>query len=86
MAPGISPEQAQAQAVRFDSPTGGPCPETPPAGSLYGAGASDPGRVITFPGGIPLAAGDDIVGAVGASGTVDQDQAVAEAAVGGFHG
>ena len=74
-------------ARAFDSATGDLYPETQPGGSLYGIGVSNDGQVITFPGGIPITSGEDIVGAVGVSGgTVDQDQAVAEAAVGGFNG
>ena len=74
-------------ARAFDLPTGDLYDMAQPGGSLYGIGTTNRGSVITFPGGIPLTAGDDIVGAVGVSGgTVDQDQAVAEAAVGGFHG
>jgi uncharacterized protein GlcG (DUF336 family) len=41
--------------------------------------------VITFPGGIPIRAAEETIGAVGVSGgTVDQDQPVAEAALEGF--
>ena len=84
----ISVAQNKAYTARaFDSPTGGLYSETQPGGSLYGIGVSNDGRIITFPGGIPITSGEDIVGAVGVSGgTVDQDQAVAEAALGGFHG
>ena len=84
----IAVAQNKAFTARaFDSPTGDLYPETQPGGSLYGIGVSNDGRVITFPGGIPITSGEQIVGAVGVSGgTVDQDQAVAEAAVGGFHG
>ena len=84
----ISVAQNKAYTARaFDSPTADLYPETQPGGSLYGIGVSNDGQLITFPGGIPITSGEDIVGAVGVSGgTVDQDQAVAEAAIGGFHG
>ena len=84
----ISVAQNKAFTARaFDSPTGDLYPETQPGGSLYGIGVSNDGHVITFPGGIPITSGDEIVGAVGVSGgTVDQDQSVAEAALGGFNG
>jgi uncharacterized protein GlcG (DUF336 family) len=74
-------------ARAFDAATKDLYPETQPGGSLYGIAASNDGQIITFPGGIPITSGDEIVGAVGVSGgTVDQDQEVAEAAIGGFHG
>lgn len=42
----------------------------------------DRGRIIVFPGGLPLKDGDDVIGAIGAigvsGGAVEQDQAVAE--------
>jgi uncharacterized protein GlcG (DUF336 family) len=51
-----------------------------PGGPLYGIAVSNEGRVIVFPGGIPLKQGEEIVGAIGVSGgEVDQDHAVAEA-------
>jgi uncharacterized protein GlcG (DUF336 family) len=54
-----------------------------PGGPLYGIAVSNDGRVIVFPGGIPLKQGDEVIGAVGVSGgQIDQDQAVAEAGAG----
>lgn len=53
-----------------------------PGGQLFGIGQSNGGRVIIFGGGIPALVDGEIIGAVGASaGTVEQDIAVAEAAV-----
>ena len=47
---------------------------------FYGIQGSNHGRVMIFPGGIPLRRGDEIVGAIGVSGgDNDQDQLVAEA-------
>jgi uncharacterized protein GlcG (DUF336 family) len=67
-------------ARAFDSATDELYEKTQPGGSLYGIGVSNDGRVITFPGGVPLTDGDEVVGAIGVSGgEVDQDQAVAEA-------
>jgi uncharacterized protein GlcG (DUF336 family) len=67
-------------ARAFDSATHELYEKTQPGGSLYGIGVSNDGRVITFPGGIPLTNDDDIVGAIGVSGgEVEQDQQVAEA-------
>jgi uncharacterized protein GlcG (DUF336 family) len=53
-----------------------------PGEPFYGIETSNHGRVMVFPGGIPLKQGDGCVGAVGVSGGDNaQDQAVAEAAV-----
>jgi len=56
-----------------------------PGGSLYNIEHSNNG-LITFPGGIPLTAPDGtILGGVGVSGSVvEDDKVVAEAAVAGF--
>jgi len=52
-----------------------------PGGPLYGIEVSN-GGLITFPGGIPLTVGGEIVGAIGVSGgSVDEDRAVAAAGV-----
>jgi len=49
---------------------------------LYGIQQTNAGKVVIFGGGIPIIAGGSIIGAVGASaGTVEQDIAVAEAAI-----
>ncbi len=50
-----------------------------PGGSLYNIEHSN-GGLITFPGGIPIRRGDEIIGAIGVSGsTVENDHLVAEA-------
>ena len=52
---------------------------------LYGINTTNSGRVVIFAGGIPLVREDQVVGAIGVStGTVEQDQAVAEAGVAAF--
>jgi uncharacterized protein GlcG (DUF336 family) len=67
-------------ARAFDISTAELADMAAPGGSLYGIAVSNDGRVIVFPGGIPLKQGEEIVGAIGVSGgEVDQDQAVAEA-------
>jgi uncharacterized protein GlcG (DUF336 family) len=72
-------------ARAFDSATDELYEKTQPGGSLYGIGVSNDGRVITFPGGVPLTDGDEIAGAIGVSGgEVEQDQAVAEAGAAAF--
>ena len=49
---------------------------------LFGIHVSNAGKVVVFGGGVPVVLGGTIVGAVGASaGTVEQDIAVAEAAI-----
>ena len=49
---------------------------------LFGIQESNAGKVVIFAGGIPVRVSGNIIGAVGASaGTVEQDIAVAEAAV-----
>ena len=73
-------------ARAFDAATHDLYEKTQPGGDLYGINVSNDGRVITFPGGIPLTDdNDEIVGAIGVSGgEVEQDQAVAEAGVAAF--
>jgi uncharacterized protein GlcG (DUF336 family) len=74
-------------ARAFDAGTDDLYEKAQPGGSLYGIGVSNDGRVITFPGGVPLSDGDEIVGAIGVSGgEVAQDQAVAEAGAAAFGG
>lgn len=65
----------------FDMPTADLSPMVQPGEPLYHIEFSN-GELITFPGGIPLTLDDgSVIGAVGVSGsTVDNDQAVAEAA------
>ena len=47
---------------------------------LYGLNDAHGGRIVVFPGGIPLVRGGHIVGAIGVStGSIEQDQTVAEA-------
>jgi uncharacterized protein GlcG (DUF336 family) len=54
---------------------------------LFGINSTNHDRVVIFAGGMPVKIGDEVVGAVGASGgTVDQDEKVVEAAVAAFQG
>ena len=49
---------------------------------FFGIQESNAGKVVIFGGGVPIVSGGNIVGAVGTSaGTVEQDIAVAEAAI-----
>ena len=66
----------------FDKPTSLLAELAQPGKSLFGIQETNSGRVVIFGGGIPVMLDGGIVGAVGASaGTVEQDIAVAEAAV-----
>lgn len=52
---------------------------------LFGIQVSNAGKVVIFGGGVPVVKDGSIVGAVGTSaGTVEQDVAVAEAAIAAF--
>lgn len=54
-------------------------------GQFFGIHASNNGKVMIFAGGIPLNAGDQVVGAIGVSGgSGEQDHAVAEAGAKAF--
>jgi len=74
----------KARTARFfDMPTGEIGNLSQPGGSLYNIEHSN-GGLITFPGGIPLKNGEnEIIGAIGVSGsTVENDHIVAEAGAG----
>jgi uncharacterized protein GlcG (DUF336 family) len=52
---------------------------------FFGINASNHGRVMIFAGGVPLKRGGEVVGAIGVSGGLgEQDQAVAEAGAKAF--
>jgi uncharacterized protein GlcG (DUF336 family) len=54
-----------------------------PGKPLYGIQCSNSGKIVVFGGGLPIRRKGIVIGAIGASaGTVEQDIAVAEAAVG----
>lgn len=70
-------------SAMFTLPTKGLAQKAQPGEPFYGIHVSNHGRVMIFPGGIPLKAGDQVIGAVGVSGGDNsQDQSVAEAAAG----
>ncbi len=76
----------KAKTARFfDMPTGEIGKLSQPGESLYQIEVSN-GGLISFPGGIPLKNADgDVVGAIGVSGSVvENDHAVAEAGVAAF--
>lgn len=69
-------------AIIFDRPTSDLASLAQSGKPLFGIQESNAGKVVIFGGGIPVIIGGSTVGAVGASaGTVEQDIAVAEAAV-----
>ena len=56
-----------------------------PGQPLFGVNTTNDGRVVIFPGGLPLMRDGEVVGAIGVSGgAVDQDEQVAEAGVAAF--
>ena len=65
----------------FDMPTGELGKLSQPGGPLFNIEHSN-GGLITFPGGIPILNGSEVIGAIGVSGsTVDDDHTVAQAGV-----
>ncbi len=67
-------------AIAFQGETGGLQELTRPDGPIYGLSDAHGGRLVVFPGGIPLVRDGSIMGAIGVStGTIEQDQEVAEA-------
>ena len=78
--------QNKAYTARaFDMSTLDLAPLCQPGQPLFGIQASNEGRLIIFPGGIPLRANGAVIGAIGVSGgSVEQDQDVAQAGAGAF--
>jgi uncharacterized protein GlcG (DUF336 family) len=78
--------QGKAYTARaFNMSTKELAPLCQPGEPLFGIQASNDGRLIVFAGGIPLERGGEVVGAIGVSGgSVEQDQAVAEAGAEAF--
>jgi uncharacterized protein GlcG (DUF336 family) len=78
--------QGKAYTARaFDMSTRDLAPLCQPGQSLFGIHASNDGRLVIFPGGIPLEKNGEVVGAIGVSGgAVEQDQVVAEAGAEAF--
>src|SRR5215468_4920145 len=69
-------------ARMFDKATSDLARLAQPGKPLFGIQESNAGKVVIFSGGIPIISSGNIIGAVGASaGTVEQDIAVAEAAL-----
>jgi uncharacterized protein GlcG (DUF336 family) len=74
-------------ARAFDMPTEDLARITQSGESGFGLNTTNGSRVVIFGGGIPIKVNGTVIGAVGASGgSVDNDVAVAHAAVEGFPG
>jgi uncharacterized protein GlcG (DUF336 family) len=72
-------------AIAFQQQTAHLQEDTRPGGPIFGLSDAHGGRLVVFPGGIPLVRDGEIVGAIGVStGTVEQDQEVAEAGAASF--
>ena len=72
-------------AIAFQCETGDLQEVTRPHGPIYGLNDAHGGRLVVFPGGIPLVRDGKIMGAIGVStGTVEQDQEVATAWAGAY--
>ncbi len=72
-------------AIAFQCETGDLQEATRPHGPIYGLNDAHGGRLVVFPGGIPLVRDGRIMGAIGVStGTIEQDQEVAEAGAGAY--
>ena len=77
----IEISQAKAYTARsLNMKTGDVMPLVQPGGPLYGMETSHRQSLVVFGGGVPIAIGGEIVGAVGvAGGTPNDDEAIAEA-------
>jgi uncharacterized protein GlcG (DUF336 family) len=72
-------------AIAFQQETAYLQEDTRPSGPIFGLSDAHGGRLVVFPGGIPLVRDGEIVGAIGVStGTVEQDQEVAAAGAAAF--
>jgi uncharacterized protein GlcG (DUF336 family) len=72
-------------AIAFQQQTAHLQEDTRPGGPIFGLSDAHGGPLVVFPGGIPLVREGEIVGAIGVStGTVEQDQEVAEAGAAAF--
>jgi uncharacterized protein GlcG (DUF336 family) len=68
-------------AIAFQQQTAHLQEDTRPGGPIFGLSDAHGGRLVVFPGGIPLVRDGEIVGAIGVStGTVEQEVAEAGAA------
>lgn len=72
-------------AIAFQMETKDLAPQAQSGQPLFGLSDAAGGRIVIFAGGIPLRRDGEVVGAIGVStGTVEQDQEVAEAGAAAF--
>jgi uncharacterized protein GlcG (DUF336 family) len=72
-------------AAGLEMPTHELADVTKPGNPLYGLQTTDQGRIVVFAGGLPLERDGTVVGAIGASGGMpDEDREVAQAGVDRF--
>ncbi len=72
-------------SIAFQCESGDLQEVTRPHGPIYGLNDAHGGRLVVFPGGIPLVRDGNIMGAIGVStGTIEQDQEVATAGAGAY--
>ena len=80
----LAPKKAWS-AFSMKMPTKDFSKDIQPGGPLYEMGTSLGGKLVSFPGGIPLKINDKFIGAVGVSGgLVEEDEAICEATVASF--
>jgi len=72
-------------SIAFETQTRALAPQTQSGQPLFGINTTNNGRIVIFPGGIPMVRNGEVAGAIGVStGTVEQDQEVAEAGAAAF--
>jgi uncharacterized protein GlcG (DUF336 family) len=72
-------------SIAFQCETAALQEATRPQGPIYGLSDAHGGRLVVFPGGIPLVRDGKIMGAIGVStGSIEQDQEVATAGAGAY--
>lgn len=77
----LAPKKAWS-AIAMKEPTKDISHDIQPGGPLYQMETMLNGQLVSFPGGIPIMIDDQIVGAIGVSGgLVEEDQAICEAAM-----
>jgi uncharacterized protein GlcG (DUF336 family) len=77
----LAPKKAWS-AIAMEEPTKDISRDIQPGGPLYQMETMLDGKLVSFPGGIPIVIDDKIIGAIGVSGgLVEEDQAICEAAI-----
>jgi len=77
----LAPKKAWS-AIAMEEPTKDISRDIQPGGPLYQMETMLDGKLVSFPGGIPIVVADKIIGAIGVSGgRVEEDQAICEVAI-----